>query len=84
MRGAVSIKKIDKHGWLGRTLHPEPRHEGRMALVESIEKVDLDEDDTVDYYLIRATTLTGERLELMEHEIEWLGPDSEQPGYTTV
>lgn len=74
----VRITKIDVYGWLGRENHPRRYHEGRMAFVVGVEKLnedgvsmsDVTSTDDVHYVMYTVTTLTGESLELLDYEVE--------------
>lgn len=74
----VRITKIDAYGWLARENHPSNYHEGRMAFVTGVEKLNEDgismpDDapaDDVYYVMYIVTTSTGESLELLDHEVE--------------
>lgn len=77
----VTIARVDTYGHLGRDAHPEARHVGRLAVVDSIENFECPEDPPSSYRIVNATTLTGERLELMDFEVEGSRPCLEQPGH---
>lgn len=93
----VRITKIDKHGWLGRELHPRDHHEGRMAFVTAVELLNEDGEtlpdrtdvEDVSYALYHVETSTGEPLELLDFEVEPFfsvrrRAGEEQPGYFTI
>lgn len=74
----VRITKIDAYGWLGRENHPRHYHEGRMAFVVGVEKLnedgvsmsDVTSTDDVHCIMYIVTTSTGESLELLDQEVE--------------
>lgn len=78
----VLVLHVDMHGYLGRDFHPEKYHNGRTATVTRVELGHNEEGDEIIYH---AVTSTGQRLELMGHEIEldkFVG--DEFPGYCSL
>ena len=68
MGDQVRVTQVDMYGYLGRDFHPKRHHNGRVATVTRVELVEHnEEDDEIIYHVV---TSTGQRLELMGHEIE--------------
>ena len=82
MGDQVQIMQVDMYGYLGRDFHPEKYHDGRTA---TVIRVELDHSEEGDEIIYHAVTSTGQRLELMGHEIEldrFIG--DEFPGYCSL
>lgn len=78
----VRVVHVDMYGYCGRDFHPKKYHSGRTATVTSVERFHSEEGDEIIYH---ALTSTGQRLELMGHEIEldrFIG--DEFPGYYSL
>lgn len=66
----ITIIGVDTFGHLGRDFHPQDRHVGRLAVVDDTETFECLEDPESSYRVVNATTLTGEKLELMDFEVK--------------
>jgi len=80
----VYIMDVDMYGYLGRDFHPQKYHNGRYATVTQVELGHSEEGDEIIYH---AVTSTGQRLELMGHEIKLdddMYADDEFPGYCSL